>query len=123
MTKKKKKKLVGERREISACVSILGVVAENEAKGNPTAFFLENLAGRDESEIDKEIAYYVPMLVDNGFLRKIADQADFDGLVHYHITWKGHCLIDLFERYGDWDNYPEGSPIQVAAEIAVLSLH
>jgi len=108
------------RRNLPAIASILQIVATNEAKGEPTVFLPERISDKDARE---SVTHFAPMLAANGFLRKVEAQADFQGMDCYRITWKGHCFLDLFDRYGNWQDNPPGSPMQVAAEIALLSLH
>ena len=82
------------RRDLNLIHNVLQTVADNEDKGQPTVFAPENI---ENDIIRKSFTYNVKMLVENGFLRKIAEQADYQGTDFYHITWKGLCMLDMIE--------------------------
>ena len=109
------------RRDLPLVATILQVVAEKQAKEIPPALPTKNIPYRplDENVYNK-ISELAPILADNGFLRKIAEQHDFNNWDCYHITWKGQCFLDLFDYC---DALPPGCPTRIAAEIALISFH
>jgi len=40
--------------------------------------------------------HFLPLLIEAGFVAEVAGQAEICDFKTYRITWKGHCLIDLF---------------------------
>ena len=103
------------RRDMRTIATILEWASDNETSGKPSKFEPETLS---DEQIREAVSYIVPMLIDNGFLRKIADQPDFGGVPCYHITWKGHCFLDLFELA---ENSPD-SAVRVASIVAITGL-
>jgi len=86
------------RRNLPAIAAVLQHVADNQANELPAVFRLKS---KPENILEEQVAEMVsqltPLLEQNGFIRKIAEQADFKGLDCYHITWKGLCFLDLFD--------------------------
>ena len=85
------------RRNLPAIAAVLQHVAHNQANELPAVFRLkskpENIL---EEQVAEMVSQLIPLLEQNGFIRKIAEQADFKGLECYHITWKGLCFLDLY---------------------------
>ncbi len=107
------------KRDLSFIVSILCNAAEYEAKGAPTVFVPEQMSDKQRAA---DMVYWGEMLVNSGFLRRVATQPDTQPWDLYRITWKGYCLIDLYEFWGEQFNSDYQSLETASARIALLSL-
>ena len=103
-------------RDISIINDFLTSFREKEAKNEAPVFNLDVLVDDKASQI---ITYFVPMLVENGFLREVPDHPDFGGNKCYRITWKGHCFLDLYRLA----KTSASADIRTAALVAVTGFH
>jgi hypothetical protein len=99
------------KRSLSDIYAILLGVLEKEAEGSPTFFDPERIA---DDETREAMSYFVPMLIENGFLRKVENQPDYEGFNGYRLTWKGHCFMDLFETMANARKSKDLSAILIA---------
>lgn len=96
---------------------LLGFIA-NEAKDQPTIFVPDRIPNEDAK---KSMIYFAPMLISNGFIRKVEGQADFSQYDCYRITWKGHCFLDLYEYCAELHSNGPDSQQAALAQVALLS--
>lgn len=106
------------RRDLEAIYVILQGFIFNEMKSQPTIFVLDRIPNE---EIQRSMTYFAPMLVNNGFARKVEAQADFSERDCYRITWKGHCFLDLYEYYVELHKSDPDSQQTASARIALLA--
>ena len=103
-------------RNLTTVNKILKAFRDLEANGVPATTKIDMFS---EDEISQTIRFHFKMLIDNGFLREVPDQPDFDGQKCYRITWKGLAFLDLFHIFDASTNDFE----RTVAQIALVQFH
>jgi hypothetical protein len=118
------------RRSLPAIYAILKVIDKQEINGG-VIFQDEYFADPDH----KDVKEFLPLMERNELVYTITDKLkdkSNEDIVHelttHHLTWKGHCFLDLYDIWGDVckkDNLSlnDHSIEKLIAKIAVTSFY
>jgi hypothetical protein len=102
------------RRNLPTIYAVLSLIDKSEKSGG--AIFNDEYLNDPDNEGDKEI---LSLLVQSKLTTTAT--SSLDPFKTYHITWKGHCFLDLFDIWGKECQRNNFSIETLIAEIALKS--